>query len=156
MFQANDAPALKALARESILTSVQVNKEILTRIIDHTDKHIDTNITQTNGVFLKCVQKATQVSDGEKKEIRGFILIQDYWNLSDLFVAAAFHKQGIGKALWLHALSLWQKQPQRKDIHVNASANAEAFYKHLGFVDRETSNTTPNFIVPLKYQHNRS
>ena len=140
-----DASVLYALAQSAIYTALKEDGKTLEDIVQHTKQHIDENIDAPSCVFLKCL------SSTEKEEIVGFILIQDHWNLSDLFVAPAHQAKGVGKALWHKALTMCLAQSPAKNICVNASRNAETFYRGLGFNDRLCKKPSPDFIVPLEY-----
>ena len=52
-----------------------------------TEYHIDLNVSRADRVFLKYTDKS----------VLGFILIQKFWNLSDLFVLPSAQGEGVGK-----------------------------------------------------------
>ena len=68
----DDLAQLKELALKAIIDSVDASDNIKGEIVADTMAHIDKCATATQGVFLKYTESA----------ILGFILVQDYWNLS--------------------------------------------------------------------------
>jgi len=59
-------------------------------------KHIDNNLYGADRVFLKYTDKT----------VLGFILKQQFWNLSDLFVLPSAQGNGVGKQLFVEAKSV--------------------------------------------------
>ena len=137
----NDTNQLIDLARRTILESVSADIEIKREIIADTTGHIENNISTSNKVFLKCSDPT----------ILGFILIQNYWNLSDLFVLPESHGKGIGKQLFHEARVRCIGNTDRSYIRVNSSLNAEGFYRKIGFVTYTPENKAPSYVVPLIY-----
>ena len=138
---ASDVEEIKGLARKAILESVAAEEALKKGIISDTNRHIDENIHGDKCVFLKCYGK----------RIDGFILVQDFWNLSDLFVRPEIHGQGIGKLLFRSAESVCKANANKAYIRVNSSLNAEEFYRKLGFKSFNPEKDIPDFAVPLIY-----
>ena len=136
-----DIALIKKIAKKAILESVDASCELKKEIISDTIKHIDKAILNSESVFLKYV--------GE--DILGFILIQDYWNLSDLFVLPEAHGQGIGRALFKAAQKVCKPKQDKGYIRVNSSLNAEGFYRNMGFETFKPKKEMPDFVVPLIY-----
>jgi GNAT superfamily N-acetyltransferase len=136
-----DTDILKMVARRAIIESVEADDTIKEKLIIDTARHIEANVSSVDRVFLKCTD------DGPL----GFILIQGYWNLSDLFVLPESHGKGVGKMLFNAARSVCLKNPNKGYIRVNSSLNAEGFYRALGFESFNTGKEVPNFVVPLTY-----
>lgn len=132
---------IKEIAKKAILESVDASSELKKEIISDTIKHIDKATLNSESVFLKCV--------GE--DVLGFILIQQYWNLSDLFVLPKAHGQGIGRALFKAAQKICQPKQEKDYIRVNSSLNAEGFYRNMGFETFKPEKEMPDFVVPLIY-----
>lgn len=137
----SDVGRLKEIARRAIEKSVFTEAEIKKDIIVDTYRHIDENIKGTECVFLKCSDSL----------IHGFILVQDYWNLSDLYVSPESHGKGLGKRLFLAAKLLCESNNEKGYIRVNSSLNAEQFYRNLGFSSFTPQRKEPSYIVPLIY-----
>jgi GNAT superfamily N-acetyltransferase len=136
-----DAKELQLVAKKAILESVNVNSDLKEEIISDTMRHIDKGISNSESVFLKASEAG----------ISGFILIQDYWNLSDLFVLPEEHSRGIGKSLFNAAKELCRPKQDKGYILVNSSVNAEGFYRNIGFESYKPKREVPSFVVPLIY-----
>ena len=137
----NDIANLKELAKSAILESVEADIDIKKEIITDTEKHIDNNLYGADRVFLKYTDKT----------VLGFILIQQFWNLSDLFVLPSAQGNGVGKQLFDEAKSVCEVSGGGF-IRVNSSLNAEGFYRNVGFVTYVPDTKAPDFVVPLIYK----
>ena len=138
---ANDVGELKKLARRAILESVDANDNLKDEIILDTLSHIDKNASGSDCIFLKYFEN----------DILGFILVQDYWNLSDLYVLPESHGKGVGRSLFDAAMIQCMLRQERGYIRVNSSLNAEGFYRNIGFENFTQSKEVPNYVVPLIY-----
>ena len=136
-----DIELIKKIAKKTILESVDASRELKKEIVSDTIKHIDKAILNSESVFLKCVEE----------DVLGFILIQGYWNLSDLFVLPEAHGQGIGRTLFKAAQKVCQPKREKGYIRVNSSLNAEGFYRNMGFETFKPEKEMPGFVVPLIY-----
>ena len=136
-----DLDQLKEVAKIAVLKSVEAPDEVKKKIVEDTFRHIETGMNQSDAVFLK---------EGGSN-IRGFMLIQDYWNLSDLFVLPEHHGKSIGKELFLAALCQCREHSNKNYIRVNSSLNAQAFYRALGFTEFQPERKVPDYVVPLIY-----
>jgi|GEM_PF-1910679 len=140
---AKDVVTLNNIAYKAIIDSVAASDEIKQHVIADTARHIDENISRTDCVFLKFSNATGTI---------GFILIQEYWNLSDLFVLPDWHGKDVGASLFNTAKSICLANQQKDFIRVNSSLNAEGFYRKQGFVDFTQGKEQPSFIVPLIYR----
>lgn len=136
-----DVQDLKNISRKAIHLSVEADELIKKEIVNDTDKHIEKNLEATDCVFLKY----------KSKSISGFILVQSFWNLSDLFVVPDQHGKGIGSKLLNKAISVCELASDRSYIRVNSSTNAEGFYRKHGFLTFSPEKEVPGFVVPLIY-----
>ena len=91
-----DAQRLKYISEQAVLASVHVEDKIIAEIISDTHRHIEQNLESSERVFLKY----------QNNQVIGFILIQRFWNLSDLFVVPEKHREGIGSDLLTKAISI--------------------------------------------------
>ncbi len=66
-------------------------------------------------------------------EILGVALVKKFWNLSNLFVAPARQRQGIGRALINEVLRACRLASPRGKVEVNSSQVAVPFYESQGF-----------------------
>jgi len=136
-----DLVQLMEIAKIAVLQSVDAPEEVKQEIITDTNHHLEAGLISQSSVFLK--------KGGE--DIKGFILIQDYWNLSDLFVIPKYHGEGIGKELFLAALEKCKNHTNKNYIRVNSSLNAQSFYKSVGFEEFIPERTVPEYVVPFIY-----
>jgi ribosomal protein S18 acetylase RimI-like enzyme len=136
-----DIEVIKGLARRAIIESVDATGSIKDEIVTDTMLHIEKNISGSERVFLKCTDE----------NVLGFILIQEYWNLSDLFVIPDAPGRGIGTLLFNAAMSACFSKQDKRYIRVNSSLNAEGFYRRLGFESFTPEKEAPSFVVPLIY-----
>lgn len=67
----------------------------------------------------------------ENNKLLGVIATKDLTHIALFFVDGNYHKQGIGKKLYLEI----KKRTKGKILTVNSSPYAHEVYKHLGFVD---------------------
>ncbi|WP_229496164.1 GNAT family N-acetyltransferase [Massilia polaris] len=67
-------------------------------------------------------------------QLAGFIAVRERQHVFHLFVAAQFHRQGIGRKLWEHARDVAMTGGSDGGFTVNASNYAMPMYETLGFV----------------------
>lgn len=67
-------------------------------------------------------------------QVAGFIAVRERRHVYHLFVAAQFHRRGIGRALWDHARAIAMASGAEGVFTVNASNYAVPMYESLGFV----------------------
>ena len=66
--------------------------------------------------------------------IKGVVAVRDNTHLYHLFVAEQFHRKGIAKKLWQHAMKECLRDGNTGEFTVNSSAYALGVYRKLGFV----------------------
>ena len=137
----DDNDILKRLAETTIHASVDASVDSKREIVGATWRHIDTHLAGSDRVFLKYTDST----------ILGFILVRNYWNLSDLFVLPSAQGIGIGRRLLDGAKTVCEDAGPGF-IRVNSSLNAENFYRRSGFVAFLPDGDVPNFVVPLVYR----
>lgn len=135
-----EVASIKQLAREAIRHSVKVDAELMAEIVEDTDQHIDGFMQQMSGVFLTC---------HEGDALLGFVIVKDFWNLSDLYVSPAEQGKGVARMLLKKAMQICQAKGDGRAIRCNSSFNAVGFYKRMGFVDFQTDYPFPDYVVPL-------
>lgn len=140
----SDYEALVELSKRAIQQSVTAAPAIKDEIVKDTQAHIEQGMSSADHIFLKCVS--------QDDAIQGFILLKNGWNLSDLFIEPDFHNQGLGRDLFVRALSILRARENRGYIRVNSSLNAEGFYRKLGFRDFTPGKPLPDFVKPLIYE----
>ena len=83
------------------------------------------------------------------RQIAGVALVRNFWNLAMLFVAPAYQRQGIGRAL-VEAAVL-ECKPHSVMLKVNSSTFAVGFYLSLGFRQVGPGLDRPGGCVPFEY-----
>lgn len=137
-----DIPALRDIAQTAVMQSVDAPKMEKPKILDGIFENLSlAGSASIPGAFLISEIDATPA---------GFLLIKNYWNLSDLFVSPSHHGQGIGRAIWTAALPACQRLSERDSIRVNSSLNAVGFYESLGFKKMQAKDEIPEWVVPLE------
>lgn len=142
--QESDLEVLCSISKTSIVHAVDAPSNVLKDIVAHSRKNIELCIASAECVFLKFV-------DGEK--ILGYILIKDYWNLSDLFILPEHQNQGIGKALLKDATDRCKLYSNKRYIRLNSSLNAEEFYRRFGFKVTTNGPSKSAYSVPMEYTY---
>jgi len=100
-----DIPALRDIAQTAVMQSVDAPKMEKPKILDGIFENLSlAGSASIPGAFLISEIDATPA---------GFLLIKNYWNLSDLFVSPSHHGQGIGRAIWTAALPACQRLSER-------------------------------------------
>ena len=137
-----DKSILLALMAQVISTSV-------TQDVDLQKSYID-NVTQNlhwweNHPHLGCHLKAVS-----HQEIVGVVLVKKFWNLCSLFVAPAYHRQGMGRALVIAAVEDCRARSDEKAIFLNAAPNAISFYRAIGFRPRDSKQPQPPGVEPMQ------
>lgn len=85
-----------------------------------------------------------------KEKIIGMICIRDYSHIAMLFVDKNYHKKGIGTDL-INKATDFCKNNNTKEITVNSSPYAIAFYHKIGFKDTDKEQTIDGIIfLPMK------
>lgn len=78
--------------------------------------------------------------------IHGFLALRGESHLYHLFVRADMHRQGVGRALWRHAVG----QSEQSTFTVNSSLHAVPMYESLGFIAQGPSQTANGLVfVPM-------
>lgn len=87
----------------------------------------------------------------ENGKIVGMISLRNETHISLLFVDAAHHKQGIGRALISYLCNYVDKEEGYHSVTVNAAPYAIGFYHKLGFQDTGKEETNDGIrFTPMK------
>lgn len=85
-----------------------------------------------------------------EKQIVGFYELENGGLLSSLYVLPSYQGQGYGKALLDHAFES-ARVIGLKEIHLDSSRNAQAFYEHYGFKQSQKSRLVLGIVmIPMK------
>ena len=136
-----DIDDLEKIAELALRVSVVLPSDVLQELVEHSKKNITLFASKADCVFLKYEKNS---------EIIGFILIKDYWNLSDLFVLPEYQSSGIGSALLLEGLAICRRHSTKQFVRLNSSRNAVQFYKKHGFCESSNAPAKGEFAVPLE------
>lgn len=137
-----DLLPLLNIASFAVHKTVEAPADAKPEILEGISENIKTWHSKDNCAFFKYTHNELIV---------GFVLIKDYWNFSDIFVLPEFHSQGVGRKLVEHALNACRLQKSKASIRVNASKNAVAFYRQLGFKETIIGKVLPYDMVPFEY-----
>ncbi len=136
-----DIPSLQHIAERCLTESLLLDDPVRSDLVIHTAKNIRDYVVKDSCVFVKYVE-ATQVV--------AYLLIKNYWNLSDLFVLPERQGCGIGAKLLKYAVASAREKSDRSYIWVNSSENAEQFYRKYGFNNRAATGKNIRGFVPLE------
>lgn len=88
-------------------------------------------------------------SDGQ---VTGIIGVTNNRHLYHLFVAEAYHRQGIARRLWQAAMTACREEGYDGTFTVNSSRKTQAIYEKLGFVAQPVSRKRDGVIsIPMLY-----
>lgn len=133
--RAEDADHIRAFAESVIRTTFAGDLALQ----DDTVANVNLNVDKWLLDPAQCVHlKAMQ---GEA--IVGMVLLREFWNLCNLFVAPSHQGMGVGKALLEAACAPCAGRSPRGAILLNAAPNAIGFYRKLGFVERAPARPLP-------------
>ena len=142
--EATDFDRLISIARSAILESVTATPVEKVEIIRETRNHLDTALTTAKNVCLKSIIR---------NDVTGFIIVKEYWNLSDLYVDPRYHQLTHGRMLLQAAIEQCRSVSNKSFIRVNSSLNAQAFYRKFGFTDYQTERALPSTVIPLVFNY---
>lgn len=134
-----DTKILKEIAESAMMKTVSATIEEKNILLENIKSDIDKYSISENCVYLKLVDD----------EIKGYILIKEFWNIAHLFVSPKVQRQGFGVKLLKEGVEICKKFNDKGFIRVNSSRNAVEFYKKMGFIDYTPEKKVPNFAVPL-------
>ena len=88
----------------------------------------------------------------QETEMAGFIIVQNWWNLSHLFVHNDMQGKGIGKALLEQGLLACDGKSPTGEIKLNSSFAGQGFYQRMGFVKNGPESKRPGGCIPFRYR----
>lgn len=138
-----DLPAVRALIAAAIRRNVARSEEEAVFLVADIDSSLDWWCANSgDALHLKyCV--------GE--EIAGVVLVKEFWNLTNLFIAPRYQGGGIGRALVTEVLAVCRTRSPRGELRVNSSNVATGFYERLGFDQTAPGRDRPGGCVPFRY-----
>ena len=140
--EAGDAQEVRELMAHVIRTSVTQEPGLLQATLDNVNRNVDWWLARPG----ECVHlKATAGG-----RIVAVVLVKEFWNLCSLFVDPDFQGEGIGRALVEAACVACRDRSPKNAIWLNAATNAVPFYRHLGFVERESARVLPEGFLAME------
>jgi GNAT superfamily N-acetyltransferase len=138
-----DLRAIAGLIASAIRHSVARTEEEAEFLINDIGESLDWWLAHpSDALHLKCCRH---------RSIAGVILVKEFWNLTNLFVAPAHQHQGIGRQLLAHAIEACRTRSPRGALLVNSSTHATGFYERMGFRQNGPGRDLPGGCVPYRY-----
>ena len=137
-----DAAEIRELMARVIATSVTQDEALLRETLDNVNANVAWWLEHPGAcVHIKATTGARLV---------GIVLVKEFWNLCSLFVEPELHGEGIGRALVEAACDACRDRSPKEAVFLNAATNAIAFYRRLGFIEREASRSLPAGFLAMK------
>jgi GNAT superfamily N-acetyltransferase len=143
LVEVSDLPEIRAMIETTVRQCVvhsERDVQDLVVVIDAVLRRWE--LDRTDSVHLKYVID---------RKIVGVALVKKFWNLSTLFVAPAYQRQGIGRALIDAIVRECKLRSSNPVLKVNSSTVAVTFYLSLGFRQVGVGLDQAGGCVPLEY-----
>ncbi len=111
-----DLPPIRALIASAIRASVAKSEEDAAFLIGDIDKSLEW--------WRENPDSSLHLKYGEAGLVAGVILIKEFWDLTNLFVAPEYQRHGIGRLLLTEALDVCRSRSPRDAVLVNSSTYA--------------------------------
>lgn len=138
----DDLPAVKSLIEATVVRFIPLSAPdhdwLMQGIMKSLDRWED---TPDDSLHVKCVL------DGR---IVGVLLLQNAWNLTNLFVDPEHHRRGIGRTLLAVAIEHASEHGDTGCIKLNSSTFAVSFYEANGFVQIGPGKDRPGGCIPME------
>lgn len=139
----HDLPAIRALIAAAIRHSVARSEPEARFLIDDIGGSLDAwRDNPADTLHLKCSWSGSIV---------GVVLVKEFWNLTNLFVAPDHQGRGIGRLLLEAAMETCRTRSPRGALLLNSSTVACGFYEHLGFHQTGPGRDRPGGCVPYRH-----
>jgi ribosomal protein S18 acetylase RimI-like enzyme len=139
----NDLGRLRELVAESVGDAIACSDEEAAVLIEEIVRSLD-GWSESGSPGFHCKYS---VAD----EVVGFVVVEDYWRLSHLFVSPKFQGRGIGRLLVDAAVEACRDRSPCKKIQLNSSTNACGFYEAVGFRQTGPGIDRPGGCIPYEY-----
>ena len=138
----DDTHAIRSLMSRSITQDVKPTPDQLPALLKNVNANLDAWLAEP----ASCLHLLAL--HGES--VIGVVMVKDCWNLCSLFVDSAWQGQGIGRQLLEEAALLCIGKSPKQALWLNAAGNAIAFYRKLGFVERQSTQTLPPGFLAMQ------
>lgn len=138
-----DLPAVRAVIAAAVRGSVARSEDEARFLIE--------DIEQSLIAWQAHPQQCVHLQCGVDGQLAGVVLVKDYWNLTNLFVAPPYQRGGVGRLLLTEAIARCRPVSPRPALLVHSSTVAVGFYRRLGFVPNGEPRDRPGGCVPLRY-----
>ncbi len=139
----SDFDKLKEIVVLSVLSSITKKDDEAKKLIDQIVESVESwRKTGLVGFHKK-------YSIGSK--IVGFIIVKEYWNLSQVFVCPEYQGKGIGRSLITAAINGCRRESPKNKIILNSSTVAAGFYEAIGFRKTGPGKDLPGGCIPFEY-----
>jgi len=96
-------------------------------------------------------EQSFHCKSSDSGRVVGFVIVQQWWNLSHMFVSPSHQRRGIGRRLVEAALIGCRDRSPHGKLRCNSSTAATAFYRSLGFVQTGPGRDLPGGCIPFEY-----
>jgi len=141
--ETEDLQSIRALIAAAVRKSVAQSEEEAAFLINDIEESL--SWWQNNrdvSLHLKCVDSGSIV---------GVVLVKEFWNLTNLFVAPDYRGRGVGRRLVEEVLEVCRTKSPRAAVLVNSSSTARGFYEHMQFVQTGPAKDRPGGCIPFRY-----
>lgn len=122
---AGEAPQVTAFIEHVVMTSVDASDTEKLAVME--------NIRANIAAWQRNPEPVLHLKVMADGQLVGVVMVKAWWNLCHLFVAPQRQQQGVGRALMMAAIAACRGKSPRQALRLNASRNAAAFYRRLGF-----------------------
>lgn len=139
----HDLPSIKALIASAIRASVASSEEEAVFLIDDIDESLDW--------WRQNPDASLHLKYSDSGTIAGVVLVKEFWNLTNLFVAPEHQGRGIGRLLLTAVLDICRSKSPRAAVLVNSSTIAAGFYRRMQFIQTGPGKNRPGGCIPFTY-----
>lgn len=123
--EVSESEEIASFIERVIATSVDAAKEEKLAFV--------ANVRKNLALWSAEPERSVHLAAWDGTELVGVVLVREFWNLCNLFVAAEYQSKGLGRQLIERALATCAGRSPSGRVRLNASRNAVGFYQHMGF-----------------------
>ncbi|MFO1312719.1 MAG: GNAT family N-acetyltransferase [Burkholderiales bacterium] len=137
-----EAPEIRSLMAAVIERDVTRDEALLSDTLANVNSNMDFWLENPD----RCVHLVARLAG----RTVGVVLVKDFWNLCSLFVASDAQGTGIGRALVQEAAARCSGRSPKNALYLIAAADAIAFYRKLGFIERTAAGPLPPGFLAMQ------